>query len=102
MILLLSLLFFLSGLTALIFESLWFQLAARAFGSSVLAASIVLTSFMAGLALGSGLAAFKSDRIRNPLRLFAVLEIVIGLSGLFIVLLFPHITIMCAKIFRAY
>lgn len=102
MILALSLLFFLSGISALIFESLWFQLAARVFGSSVLAASIVLTSFMTGLALGSGLIAFKSDRILNPLRLFAALEIIVGISGLFIVLLFPHITIMCANIFRAY
>ncbi len=48
--------FFLSGAAALLFETLWFRQAGLAFGYSVWAWSLVLSSFMAGLALGNGLA----------------------------------------------
>ena len=48
--------FFLSGAAALLFETLWFRQAGLAFGNSVWASSLVLSSFMAGLALGNGLA----------------------------------------------
>src|SRR5216117_1804693 len=51
---------FLSGIGALIFETLWLRLSGLAFGNSVWAAALILSSFMAGLAL-------KRDRriIRN-------------------------------------
>jgi spermidine synthase len=45
--------FFVSGASALIFETLWFHQASLAFGSSVWASSLVLAGFMGGLALGS-------------------------------------------------
>lgn len=47
-------LFFLSGATALVFETLWFRLAGLAFGNSLWATSVVLASFMGGLAIGNG------------------------------------------------
>ena len=53
----LCLLFFLSGAAALLFETLWFRLATLAFGNSVWASSLVLSSFMMGLALGNAWAA---------------------------------------------
>jgi predicted membrane-bound spermidine synthase len=96
----LCVIFFLSGVSALIFESLWFQLAGRVFGSSLFAASIVLTSFMAGLALGNGFAAYRGSRVRFPVRLYAVLELVIAVTGFSLVLLFPHLTSICADLFR--
>ena len=43
--------FFLSGAAALLFETLWFHQAGLAFGNSVWASAIVLSSFMAGMAL---------------------------------------------------
>ena len=43
---------FLSGTGALIFETLWLRLSGLAFGNSVWAAALILSSFMAGLALG--------------------------------------------------
>src|SRR5687767_7906508 len=48
-----SVIFFLSGAAALLFETLWFRLAGLVFGNSVWAASLVLASFMGGLALGN-------------------------------------------------
>ena len=50
------LIFFLSGAAALLFETLWFRQAGLVFGNSVWASSLVLASFMAGLALGNALA----------------------------------------------
>jgi len=48
---------FLSGTGALIFETLWLRLSGLAFGNSIWAAALILSSFMAGLALGNALAA---------------------------------------------
>ncbi len=89
---LLYLIFFLSGASALVFESLWFFQAGLALGNSIWASSVVLASFMAGLALGNGWVSFRGDRIRRPIRLYAGLEIVIGLTGAAIVFGLPSLT----------
>ena len=94
MIVFLSFVFFLSGLSALTFEILWFHGAGLVLGDTIWTASIVLAGFMVGMALGSGAAAFKSRQINSPLRLFVFLEVVIGVSGLFLVFIFPHLTKM--------
>jgi predicted membrane-bound spermidine synthase len=83
----LALIFFLSGASALIFESLWFRLAGLALGNSVWSASLVLAAFMGGLALGNGLAAKLHNRVLQPVRLYAVLEFTIGISGIAVVLI---------------
>lgn len=45
--------FFLSGLSALIYETIWVRLLSLIFGNTTVAVSAVLASFMAGLAAGS-------------------------------------------------
>ena len=87
----LALIFFLSGASALIFESLWFRLAGLSLGNSVWSVSLVLAAFMGGLALGNGLVASLHRRVRRPLRLYAVLEFTIGVSGVVVVLLLPRL-----------
>jgi spermidine synthase len=82
---LLCALFFLSGVAALLFETLWFRQAGLAFGNGVWASSLVLSSFMAGLALGNGLAARFGGGMRRPLRLYAVLELAIAVAGVALV-----------------
>ncbi len=81
--------FFLSGASALLFETLWFRQAGLTFGNSVTASSLVLAAFMGGLALGNGLAARMGIRIVRPVRVYALLEIVIALSGVVIVWILP-------------
>src|SRR6476620_6557058 len=81
--------FFLSGASALIFETLWFRGAGLAFGNSIWASSLVLSGFMAGLALGNGLAARLGARLRHPIRAYAIAEAVIALTGVGLVYLFP-------------
>jgi predicted membrane-bound spermidine synthase len=63
-----SALFFASGAAALIFETLWFRRAGLAFGNSVWASALVLSSFMAGMALGNAIAARLAPRMRWPFR----------------------------------
>ncbi|MCA1560782.1 MAG: fused MFS/spermidine synthase, partial [Acidobacteria bacterium] len=67
-----------SGAAALTYQVLWLRLLALVFGVTVYAATAVLASFMAGLALGSALAGRLADRVRSPLRWFGLVEIGIG------------------------
>lgn len=97
---LLCMLFFLSGASALVFESLWFYQATLVFGNSVWASSTVLSSFMAGLALGNALAVRFGHRVRNPVRLYALLEVVIACSGVSLVLVFPHLPGIFTSVFQ--
>jgi len=66
-----------SGACGLTYQVLWLRLLALVFGVTVHAASTVLASVMAGLALGA-LLAERLVRRRNALRVFAMLEGGIG------------------------
>jgi spermidine synthase len=78
----LVLLFFLTGISGLIYQVLWLRLLTLVFGVTVWAASTVLASFMAGLALGSFLAGRLVDRAHNPLRWYGIAEVLVGLTAL--------------------
>src|SRR5436853_3793959 len=73
--------FFLSGATGLVYEVIWVRLTGLVFGNTSHAISTVLGAFMAGLALGSWKLGQKADRISNPLRMYGLLEIGIGISA---------------------
>src|SRR5216110_4115062 len=80
---------FLSGTGALLFETLWLRLSGLAFGNSIWAAALILSSFMAGLALGNAIAASSRIRRWRPLHLYAVLEVLVALFGCTIVFGLP-------------
>jgi spermidine synthase len=80
---------FFSGIGALIFETLWLRLSGLAFGNSVWSAALILSSFMAGLALGNGIAASSKVRRWRPLHLYALLEFAVALFGCTIVFGLP-------------
>ncbi|HEX4697382.1 MAG TPA: hypothetical protein VH254_06880 [Candidatus Udaeobacter sp.] len=80
---------FLSGVGALLFETLWLRLSGLAFGNSVWAAALILSSFMAGLALGNAIAASSRIRRWRPLHLYALLEVLVALLGCTIVFGLP-------------
>jgi spermidine synthase len=75
-------LFFASGISGLLYEVAWTRMLNLLFGDTVLAVSTVLTSFMAGLALGSLWSGRLIDRCRRLLTLYACLEVGIGLTAL--------------------
>lgn len=80
-------LFFLSGISGLMYEVVWVRMLTRILGSTVYATSTVLAAFMAGLTLGSLIAGCWVDRARRPLRWYALLELGIGISALATLLL---------------
>ncbi len=75
-------LFFCSGICGLIYQVLWLRILTLVFGVTVFAVSTVLASFMAGLALGSFGAGKLADRCRNPLAVYGLTEVLIGLTAL--------------------
>jgi spermidine synthase len=80
--LLLLLALFISGISSLTYQVLWLRLLSLVFGVTAYAASTVLASFMAGLALGSFVAGRVALRARRPLLWFGCAELMIGLSAL--------------------
>ncbi len=85
----LSAILFLSGIGALIFETLWLRLSGLAFGNSTWAAALILSSFMTGLALGNAIAASSRIRRWRPLHFYALLEVLVALLGCTIVFGLP-------------
>jgi spermidine synthase len=60
---------------------MWLRMLALVFGVTVYAASTVLASFMAGLAIGSYSAGRVAARLRSPLLVFGLIEIGIGVTA---------------------
>jgi len=84
---LLFFLFFVSGALGLVYEVLWIRKLGLIFGTTSFALSTVLAVFFGGLALGSLIFGRIADRIGNPVRVYAYLEVGIGLFAL----LFPSL-----------
>jgi spermidine synthase len=74
--------FFLSGFSALVYEVCWIRKASLVFGSTTFAVSTVLAVFFLGLACGSYLFGRIGQRTSQPLKLYAVIEIGLGLLAL--------------------
>ena len=69
---------FVTAFSSLAYELVWTRKLSYVFGSTALAASSVLSVFMAGLGLGSWLAGRHLRRAKRPLRVYAALEIAAG------------------------
>lgn len=81
--------FFVSGFCSILYELIWLRLAMAQFGVTTPLVSIVLSTFMAGLGVGSWAAGRLIQKygqnIRFPaLRLYCVTEILIGCSALLV------------------
>jgi len=72
-------LFFTSGATSLVYQTVWARQLHLVFGTSTFAIATVLAAFMGGLAVGGLVMGHFADRVRRPLRLYAALELCIGL-----------------------
>src|SRR5512137_752615 len=71
--------FFLSGATGLIYEVVWAKYLSLIIGSTTAATTIVLATFMGGLALGNHLLGRRADQVRNRLKFYGWLEMGIGI-----------------------
>src|SRR5882724_5816435 len=85
----LILLFVGSGCAALIYEIVWFQMLQLVIGSSAVSLGALLGTFMGGMCLGSLLLPRLIAARRNPLRVYAMLELGIGVLALLILVGMP-------------
>ena len=95
-------LFFLSGISGLVYQIVWTRLLVLVFGNTLLATSTVLTAFMAGLAAGSYVLGKYVDRRPRPLiNVYALLEAGIGLFALAFPFLLAGVTPLYTALYRA-
>ncbi|MEQ1692174.1 MAG: fused MFS/spermidine synthase [Gemmatimonas sp.] len=80
-----------SGLCALIYEVVWFQLLELVIGSSAISLGVLLATFMGGMCIGSLALPRFASRSRHPLQLYAMLELSIGVIGVLELLAIPLI-----------
>ena len=85
----LLLLFVGSGCAALIYEIVWFQMLELFVGSSSVSIGVLLGTFMGGMCLGSFLLPRFISTKHHPLKVYALLEIAIGIIGLLLILVLP-------------
>jgi len=87
---LLLLLFAGSGCSALVYEIVWYQLLQLVIGSTAVSLGVLLATFMGGLCLGSlALPRIRSLGGRHPLRVYALVEMGIGVCGILVLLAMP-------------
>jgi spermidine synthase len=93
---LISLLFFVSGLSGLIYQVVWVREFGYVFGNTVYSASLIIAVFMLGLGLGSYIVGRWADRQyaarpESLLRSYGLFEVMIGAAGLAVSAFLPHL-----------
>jgi spermidine synthase len=96
-------LFFLSGLSALVYQLVWVRVFGNVFGNTIYSASLIVAVFMLGLGAGSYLVGRWADRryaagSTSLLRTYASVEIAIALVGAGVSLLLPHLAEISAGV----
>jgi len=73
--------FLLSGFAGIVYQIGWARQFALVFGTTEVAVTLVLAAYMAGLGLGAWLVQRFLPLIDRPVRVYAVLELIIGVSA---------------------
>src|SRR5688572_20023055 len=100
---LIYLLYFISGISGLIYQVIWVRMFGNVFGNTIHSASLVVALFMLGLGAGSYLVGRWADRryATQPdsmLRAYGYVELVIAAMGLAIALILPHLGALSALV----
>jgi spermidine synthase len=83
-------LFVASGCSALIYEIVWYQMLQLVIGSTTVSLGVLLATFMGGLCLGSlALPRVTAARRMHPFRVYAIIELGIGLCGVLVLVGMP-------------
>ena len=84
--------FVLSGAAGLIYESIWSRYLGLFVGHSAYAQIIVLVIFLGGMSVGAILIGRRSERLAEPLKWYALVEIAVGIIGLLFHDIFTAVT----------
>ena len=95
-------LFFLSGATSLVFETIFTRLLTYTFGNTAHAVSTVLAAFLGGLALGAYIFGRIVDRWAPSLWIYGVLEVLVALYGLLVPGLFAGLTTVYVDLYHRF
>jgi len=77
--------FLLSGFAGIVYQIGWARQFALVFGTTEVAVTLVLAAYMAGLGLGAWLVQRFLPLINRPVRVYAVLELIVGASAVVLV-----------------
>ena len=88
-----------SGCAALIYETVWFQLLQLVIGSSGVSLGLLLAAYMGGLCAGSILFARFVPPRSHPLKVYALLELGIGILGLLVLFAVPLVARVYVGVF---
>lgn len=88
-----------SGCAALIYEIVWLQLLQLVIGSSGISLGVLLGTFMGGMCLGSLVLPRLIPAEHHPLRVYACLEMGIGIIGMLVLFGMPYIADVYANYF---
>jgi len=80
-----------SGCAALIYEVIWLQLLQLNIGSSAVSVGVLLAVYMGGLCLGSLMLPRRISAKHHPLKVYALLELGIGIFGVVVLFAVPVI-----------
>ena len=84
-------LFAASGCSALIYEIVWFQLLQLVIGSTAVSLCVLLGTFMGGMCVGSLLLPRWIRPTHHPLRVYAALELFLGIIGMAVLFGMPFV-----------
>lgn len=79
---LLLFIFVLSGFAGLVYQSIWTHYLGLFLGHAAYAQALVLAIFMGGMALGSAFVARVGSRWRSLIKVYSIVELIIGVFGL--------------------
>ncbi|MCX6169604.1 MAG: fused MFS/spermidine synthase [Ignavibacteriales bacterium] len=90
-----SLLFVISGIAGLIYQIVWFKYLSLFLGNTTYAQMTVLAAFLGGLAFGNYLFGKKADSLKNPVMVYSLLELFIGVYCL----VYPTLSLLFGNLF---
>ncbi len=88
-------------MTALIYEITWIRPLSLVFGTTLYSITTIVASFILGLGVGSWVAGRYADRLKNTLHYFGFTQIIIGIYGISLLLVFPHLPDFYTTIYHA-
>ena len=95
-------LFFISGALSLIYEVAWVKILSLEFGSSAWSATIVVSSFMAGLGAGSFWGGKRAEKFIRPIRFYAWLEVGVAVFGILSIPLLSSLDGVLGPLYRLF
>ncbi len=90
---------FVSGFSAMSYEVIWTKLLALLAGPTTYSFTLVLFTFITGLALGSLLFGWLSDRVKNPFLLLIATQLVAAVSAMLVSQVMGNTQFYFAKLF---